>query len=204
MRNVNLIYNQRCGYIVLPGDMGSLYCQLPALYVDMLPDFDHSWSVDVVDDSGSFNAFESNSLFDHNKTKPIIEKEKRLAKKPRSLSLQKNEHITKINIQDKVYMPINFLLYDFSTINRSSCSNIILNLHSSLEYLIKEITAIVINETNMAINAAKNRSCNIKLIIMNIAYKIVSVIIVTIFLVDLMPNFSSSITIVNNPHKEIT
>lgn len=190
--------------MVLPGDMGSLYCQLPELYVDILLSSDQLYSSDVLVDLNFFKSSVSYSPLIDNKIKPIIEKEKRLAKKPRSSSLHKNEHITKVNIQDKVYIHINFLLYDFSTINRSFLSNIILNLHSSLEYFIRESRAAVTKEINIATKAAKNKSRVKKLRIKIIEYKIKSVTVVTIFLITLMLDFNSSITIINNPYKEIT
>ena len=75
MINSNLLYNKRCGYIVFPGDMGSLYCQLPALYVDTLLGFDHSWLIGLSKDCLSFKASESILLFDLNKIKPTIAKD---------------------------------------------------------------------------------------------------------------------------------
>lgn len=191
--------NQRFGYMELPGQLNALYRQSLDLYGSVFAD-DHSCE-SLYCPAGIFVKNLSDLPLIISKINPIMPNENMLIQKASKVILDTELHSMMIKIYDNTYKNIDFLEYVFSRFSDSVSINNLSNLSAIFAYLFAK-KRVVNTETNKPINEATNKSFKIKLINTNRVYDIVKIIKVNLFLAYLISFLSSSITIINNPHKE--
>lgn len=190
--------NQLLGYIGFPGDFGSLYLQSLGVYIAIGSENRYSAWLSLV--SPELKDV-SRAEFTINRTSPIIEPETRGKIKElsaSSLATIKLNPTVESNNTRKMIIP--FLVIVFSKITPSKIASLYLN--SDLDINKEEIPQV---KPPMNIEAMKAISGTPVIIVNNKIQEkyMMQVRVEILFLIFLASLFNSSITINNNPYKEI-